>query len=165
MLIRKTLPGDLDRIEEIYTAAKEYMRINGNPTQWNTDSPSRKTAEEDMKNGVGYVCEDSGEVVAVFMFAIGPDEIYDKIYDGAWLSDESYAVMHRVAVGKHGAGIIDFCFSECLKMFPNIRIDTHKDNIPMQKVLKRSGFEYCGKIYLKNGDERIAFQNILSKKV
>ena len=56
--------------------------------------------------------------------------------------------------------IIDFCFNKCFEMFQNLRIDTHRDNIPMQKVLKRNGFEYCGIIYLENGDERLAYQKI-----
>ena len=38
------------------------------------------------------------------------------------------------------------------------QIDTHKDNIPMQRVLLRNGFVYCGIIHLENGDERIAYQ-------
>jgi RimJ/RimL family protein N-acetyltransferase len=45
-------------------------------------------------------------------------------------------------------------------MHPNLKIDTHRDNIPMQKVLKRNGFSECGIIYIENGDERIAFQKI-----
>ena len=55
-------------------------------------------------------------------------------------------------------GIIDFCFNECFRLQGNLRIDTHRDNIPMQKCLIRNGFEYCGVIYLANGDERLAYQ-------
>ena len=40
----------------------------------------------------------------------------------------------------------------------SIRIDTHKDNIPMQRALAKHGFIKCGIIHLANGDERIAFQ-------
>ena len=66
--------------------------------------------------------------------------------------------MHRIAVLRHGKGVVDFCINECFKVFPNLKIDTHRDNIPMQKVLKRNGFCYCGIIYLESGDERLAFQ-------
>ena len=55
---------------------------------------------------------------------------------------------------------VDFCFNECFKMFPSLKIDTHKDNIPMQKVLLRNGFKFCGIIHLENGDERLAYQKI-----
>ena len=58
----------------------------------------------------------------------------------------------------HGRGIVDFCFNECFKISGNIKIDTHENNIPMKKCLLRNGFEYCGIIYLANGESRIAYQ-------
>lgn len=157
--IRKTEEGDLLAIAEIYSNAKRYMTENGNPNQWNTEnSPSLKTAREDMENGVGYVCERDGEIIAVFMFKIGEDPTYKTIYDGKWLNDDKYAVIHRIAVKYHGQGIVAFCFNECFSHFPNLKIDTHRDNIPMQKALGKAGFLRCGIIHLENGDERIAFQ-------
>ena len=160
MQIRKSTISDITAIGEIYSAAKKYMRENGNPDQWSNNGPDENSALSDHERGIGYVCEDEGEIVAVFAFEIGHEPTYDKIYGGAWLNGEAYAYMHRVAVKKHGQGIIDFCFSECFKLHPNIKIDTHRDNIPMQKVLKRCGFQECGIIYLENGDERLAFQKI-----
>jgi len=160
MLIRKTRKSDLAAIEEIYSAAKKFMRENGNKDQWNTDYPNAKSAADDMNLGIGYVCEDNDEILAVFAFGIGIEPTYTVIYDGNWLNSAPYAYIHRVAVKKHGMGIIDFCFNECFKLFPNLKIDTHKDNIPMQKVLLRNGFKLCGKIHLENGDERLAYQKI-----
>ena len=69
-------------------------------------------------------------------------------------------MIHRIAVKYHGRGIADFCFNECFKQFPIIRIDTHEDNIPMQRCLSKNGFEYCGIIYLANGSKRLAYQKI-----
>ena len=43
----------------------------------------------------------------------------------------------------------------------SIRIDTHRDNIPMQKMLNKNGFIYCGIIYLLDGKERFAFEKPL----
>ena len=160
MLIRKTKEKDLAAIGEIYSAAKEFMRENGNPNQWRPDYPTERDARMDMERGIGYVCEDAGEVVAVFAFAVDREPTYDEIFDGAWQNDEPYAFIHRIAVKKHGRGIVDFCFNECYKMHPNLRIDTHRDNLPMQKVLLRAGFVRSGIIYLQNGDERIAFHKI-----
>jgi hypothetical protein len=137
------------------------MAENGNPTQWACKgSPCEELVRDDISKGIGYVCEDDGEIVAVFMFNIGNDPTYEKIYEGSWKSEAPYAVIHRIAVKQHGRGIVDFCFSECFKMYPNIRIDTHQNSIPMQKVLIRNGFEYCGIIYLPNGEERIAFHKV-----
>lgn len=160
MLIRKTRESDLADIEEIYSSAKRFMRESGNKFQWNGEYPNAKSAADDMKLGIGYVCVENGEILAVFAFGIGIEPTYNIIYEGNWLNSAPYAYMHRVAVKKHGMGIIDFCFNECFKMFPNLKIDTHKDNIPMQKVLVRNGFKLCGIIYLENGDERLAYQKI-----
>ena len=160
MIIRKTTEEDIPEIQAIYAEAKNFMRDNGNPTQWNSDYPNEVSARLDMLDGIGYVCEDEGEVLAVFAFAVKDEPTYNKIYNGAWLDDSQYAFIHRIAVKKHGQGIVDFCFAECFKMHQNLKIDTHRDNIPMQKVLKRCGFEYCGIIHLENGDERLAFQKI-----
>ena len=44
-----------------------------------------------------------------------------------------------------------------------MRIDTHPGNIPMQKALKKAGFQQCGTIVLAEGSEkgdlRIALKN------
>ena len=160
MIIRKTTEKDISVIEEIYAEAKKFMCENGNATQWNSDYPNATSARLDMLDGIGYVCEDGGEVVAVFAFAVANEPTYDNIYNGAWLNDGQYAFIHRIAVKKHGQGIVDFCFAECFKKHQNLKIDTHRDNIPMQKVLSRCGFEYCGIICLENGDERLAYQKI-----
>ena len=160
MIIRKTTYSDVDAVAEIYESAKKFMRDNGNHDQWNPTYPNKNTVIEDIEAGVGYVCEENGEILATFMFDIGEDETYKTIYDGAWKNDESYAVVHRVAVKKHGCGIVDFCLNECFKKYPNLKMDTHRDNIPMQKVLKRNGFEYCGIIHIATGEERLAYQKV-----
>lgn len=158
MKIRKSIPADVPAIDEIYRNAKKFMRESGNLTQWNSDYPSGKDAEADIKNGIGYVCEDCGEVVAAFAFCIGNEPTYDRIYDGEWLNSSEYAYIHRIAVKHHGRGIVDFCFNECFKLYPNLKIDTHADNLPMQKVLKRNGFLHCGTIYVEDGSPRLAYQ-------
>ncbi len=160
MQIRKTAEADLAQIAKIYENAKRFMRETGNPNQWNSDRPNMLSAREDMENGVGYVAEENGEILAVFMFSQDPDPTYAKIYGGAWLSDAPYGVIHRIAVARQGQGIIGKCIDECFKRCQNLRIDTHRDNAPMQRALLKRGFKYCGIIYLANGDERLAYQKI-----
>ena len=160
MYIRKTEKKDLLEIENIYALAKQFMRDSGNPNQWKGEYPNAFDAEEDIKNATGNVVVENDEVVGVFAFCIGEEKTYNVIYNGSWLNDKPYAFIHRIAVKYHGRGIVDFCFSECFKQFGNLRIDTHEDNIPMQKVLKRNGFIFCGEIYLENGEKRLAYQKI-----
>ena len=158
MIIRKTTYADVDAVAEIFEQAKAFMRANGNHNQWNLGYPNRDTVIKDIEEGVGYVCEENGEILATFMFKIGEDKTYKIMYEGEWKNDKPYAAVHTVAVKKHGAGIVDFCLNECFKMYPNLKMDTHRDNIPMQKVLERCGFEYCVIIHIETGDERLAYQ-------
>ena len=158
MRIRKTVGADLAQIGKIYENAKKFMRERGNPNQWNGDTPNAETAHADMQKGVGYVVEEEGEILAVFMFQQAPDPTYATIYGGNWLSDKPYGVIHRIAVAKQGQGIIGYCIDECFARCHNLRIDTHRDNLPMQRALLKRGFQYCGIIHLANGDERLAYQ-------
>ena len=160
MLIRKSVEADLAQIGVIYENAKKFMRETGNPHQWNSQRPNIQSAREDMERGIGYVAEENGEILAVFMFSKEPDPTYAEI-DGAWLSDAPYGVIHRIAVAKQGQGIIGACIGECFARCENLRIDTHRDNLPMQRALLKRGFEYCGVIRLENGDERLAYQKVL----
>ena len=158
MIIRKSTEKDLPEIAEIYKNAKVFMRENGNPNQWKNDYPNETDARQDIANGNGYVCEIDGEVVGVFAFLIGVEPTYNTIYDGEWLNGLPYAYIHRIAVKYRGKGIVSYCFNWCYNLFNNLKIDTHEDNIPMQKALLRNGFSRCGTIYLENGEKRVAFQ-------
>ena len=158
MLVRKATSEDVYACDEIYSSAKKFMCESGNPTQWCGEYPSGEDVLMGIENGTSYVCEDSGEVVATFHFSIGDDPTYKKIYDGAWRGHGEYGVIHRIAVKHHGRGIAEFCYSECMKMCGDIRIDTHRNNVPMQRSLDKCGFTYCGIIYIENGEERLAYE-------
>ena len=160
MIIRPATIADVDAANEIYDMARGFMRETGNPNQWNSAYPGKKDIVDGIADGTSYVCEDGGEIVATFYFKIGDDPTYAEIFDGAWLDSEPYAVIHRIAVKHHGRGIVDACFNLCFDRFPSLKIDTHEDNIPMQKCLERCGFRYCGIIYTWNGDKRRAYQKI-----
>ncbi len=160
--IRKTKKSDLEAVMQIYADARMYMRASGNPEQWSGGYPSEDIVRGDMEKGCLYVCEEDGELLGVFYFAKENDPTYAKIYEGAWLNDAPYAVIHRIAVSKnsHGKGVAAFIFQSCFEQCSNLKIDTHRDNIPMQKALLKNGFVRCGIIYLASGDERIAFQKV-----
>ena len=161
MIIRPITALEIAEANEIYEKAREFMRETGNPHQWNSVYPGVKDIKDGIEKGTSYVCCDGDEVVATFHFEANADDpTYRKIYDGEWKNDAPYGVIHRIAVKYQGRGIVGFCFDECFKICKNLKIDTHKDNIPMQKSLARAGFEYCGIILLESGDERMAYQKI-----
>ena len=160
MTIRKAEPKDLSIILKIFEHAKNYMKENNNPNQWGDDYPTVEIIEEDIKNSVGYVClDEENNIVAYFCFYVGIEKDYNEIYEGNWLNDKEYAVIHRMATISNKKGVGSFCMRYCFDKHKNIKIDTSKDNIPMQKLLEREGYTKCGTIHLRrNGGERIAFQ-------
>lgn len=159
MKIRKTEIEDLIVLLRLYESARQFMADNGNPGQWGDRYPERVLLEDDIARKCSYVCVDEREeVVGTFFFAIGTEPTYLKIFNGEWLNDEPYGFIHRMATVRGRRGVASYCLDWCFQQSGNIRVDTHRNNIPMQKVLERNGYKRCGIIYLKNGDERIAFQ-------
>ena len=66
MEIRKAQPADLDRIMEIYRAAKLFMDRTGNPTQWVDGYPRRELVEQEIQQGVCHLCIVDGKMEGVF---------------------------------------------------------------------------------------------------
>lgn len=156
--IRKTTIEDLDRVMEIYAFARSFMAENGNPSQWGDGYPVRSLIEEDIERGESYVILDDDTVHGVFMFMQRTEPTYAKI-EGAWLNDKPYGTIHRIATDGKIKRAFDTCVEFCKGITKNLRVDTHDDNFPMQKAIKRNGFVYCGRIYmLHDGTPRIAFQ-------
>lgn len=161
MNIRNALPEEAQTIKEIYENAKLFMRASGNMHQWSGDYPELSLISRDIADKNCYICEQEGEISGVFCLFKGPDKTYNEIFGGSWKTDGDYYVIHRIAVTKHRLGVADACYSFGLSKNGVLRIDTHRDNIPMQRSLVKNGFEYCGIIYLESGDERLAFEKIV----
>lgn len=158
IIIRKATKDDVSAILAIYESAKVFMRRGGNTTQWVNGYPGEKEIDQDIRNGNLYVGLDTdGDIVCMFAFITGNDPTYDRI-DGAWLNDEPYGTVHRIASSGKRGGIVAKCVEFCLGAVDNIRIDTHRDNRPMLSALKRTGFERCGVIICADGTPREAFQ-------
>lgn len=158
MEIRKTTLSELDQVMSIYERARGFMAEHGNPTQWGTTEPKREKVEQDIIDGKSYVCVENDQIAAVFYFAPGPDSTYLKIYEGQWLNEKNYSVVHRIASAGTVKGAGSFCLDWAFEQCKNLRIDTHRNNLVMQNLLKKNGFSYCGIIYLADGAERFAYQ-------
>ena len=163
MVIREARVGDMTEILKVMEAAKKIMRQSGNMHQWEDGYPSETVIMNDMAKNGAFVIEDDDEVVGYFAFLPSPEPTYNKIYEGNWFEESlPYHVVHRIASypDVHGvfSSIMDFCFMHDT----NIRIDTHRDNKIMQHNIQKHGFVYCGIIHLLSGDERLAYQKIVS---
>lgn len=162
---------DLPAMMKMVNEAKEGFRSR-NIDQWQKGEPNEQGLTEAIKKDLVHVLEESNEVLAMVTVVAGPEADY-AVIDGAWLNDEPYFAFHRVCVseahkGKELAGSI-FAYSEALakeKGVKNIRIDTHPDNLSMQRALAKNGYTFCGKITLcsgsEAGDPRFAYQKVLN---
>ena len=117
-----------------------------------------------MQNAATSKPKKKGRVVGTFVFFVGEDESYKVIEQGDWKDHRvPYGVVHRITSQRgEGAprGVGSFCLQWCFEQCGNVRIDTHRDNLPMQGALAKNGFEHCGIVYVRGGEERIAFQKV-----
>lgn len=157
MKIRLAKKKDLSGMRAIFNYGRKVQLASGNPTQWALGYPSDALILEDITQEAAYVClDDQEKIVAVFSVFTDPDPTYHQI-DGTWLNDEPYATIHRIAANGKTEGIGQYCIEWVQSQYSNVRIDTHDNNQQMKHILNKLGFEYCGIIYLQNGDSRNAY--------
>ncbi len=159
-MIRPSTPEDLSRILEIFDSARAFMHSHGNPSQWTNGYPDQSAVLGDIASGASYVLYDSESVYGAFSLFTRPDPCYARIFEGAWPNDAPYVTIHRIASDGTHRGVVQEAVNFALRLCPHVRVDTHKNNLPMQKALKAIGFQYCGVILLQKPDdpERLAFQ-------
>lgn len=164
MKVRKAVSSDLPAVMDVIATARDRMHAYGNPNQWVNGYPSVEVITEDISIGVGYVVLNDAYpagIVGYFAFIPSPEPTYATIYGGAWLDDIlPYHVIHRIAGSPDAHGIFAAAIDYAFSVDRNIRIDTHRDNLPMQHCLAKHGFTYCGIIYLDSGAERLAYQRL-----
>ena len=176
--VRKAVIDDLPQIMEIFDHARKFMKQTGNPTQWGDNYPTEEVVIDDIAvkghmyvvvGGVGTSAGGTGETGAesadghihgVFALIPGRDPTYDIIEDGAWLSDEEYSTIHRVAGDGRVNGVFEAALRFSLAQTPHIRIDTHEDNAVMRHLIEKNGFQRTGMIYCRDGSPRIAYERV-----
>lgn len=158
MIIRKTRLEELDLLMKMYDNARLFMAVHGNPLQWGQNYPKRTLIASDIESGCSYVCEEHGKIIATFFYRKGADDTYRRIYNGEWLNERPYGVVHRITSDGTIKGAASFCLDWAFSQCGNLKIDTHQDNHIMQHLLDKKGFTYCGIIYTDDGGERLAYQ-------
>ena len=159
MTVRHADPALRDAYVALYVNARRFMAENGNVEQWR-DKDFAREVDSDLEDGVLYEGRnDAGKLLGVFAFLPGPDPTYATI-EGAWLDTSPYRVLHRVASSFAEPGFIARVTEWAAAVCPHLRIDTHRDNLPMQRALTAAGFSARGIIHLSNGDPRIAFERV-----
>lgn len=165
--IRQANFNDIDALMLLFEEGKKIMRKSGNLKQWTGGYPQTDIVWNDITNGHCYVCQNEWKrMIGTFAFISGQDPTYTHIYQGQWLENTlPYATIHRLASTEDSHGVAKACLDWCYRQIPNLRADTHRDNLILQHILEKHGFHYCGIIYLANGDERLAYQKIDGKLI
>ncbi len=168
MRIREATYSDIEGIAALYDGARGYFAANG-IDQWQVGGPDIDSAFGDVDDGICYVVvDDEGRLEGTFVCDFSGEPAYDRLTDGEWESQGEYATLHRVAVAEEfkgrgvGGEMIAFIEARCREYgVEAIRGDTHRDNLSMQRMLEKNGFERRGRVFYPVAGERLAFEKIL----
>lgn len=169
MVFRKSVKNDLEAIMEIIRDAQENFKAKG-INQWQNGYPNSESILKDIEEENSYVLVQDNRIIATAAVIFGEEVTYRTIFEGKWLSDQPYAVVHRIAVAldQKGRGLsfeimkqVEILCSE--KGVTSLKVDTHEENLPMQGLLKKAGYCYCGIIYLLDGQKRLAYEKLLNE--
>ena len=109
---------------------------------------------------------DDDAIVGVFYFDFGSDiePTYRRIVDGNWADNSPYGVVHRIASSGTAKGVGAACINWAFEQCGHMRIDTHGDNVVMQHLLEKLGFERRGTIYVEEDNyPRLAYEKTSEK--
>lgn len=151
--IRPTTTADIPHILEIFAKAKKFMREQGNLMQWNGDYPGEAAVTDDMSRGWSMVIEHCGQIVGTFCLISDPEPTY-----GTLPAAEPYCTLHRVASGGGVPGIVEAAVNYARATGRRVRIDTHPDNRPMLKNIRRLKMKPIGQITLADNTPRLVFE-------
>lgn len=177
MQFRKTCVSDIDRVMDILADGRRALAALG-IDQWQGGYPHRDAIESDVTRGDSYVAADEMSMVrATVMVGFSGERDYDHIQKGAWLTasysgDPCYGVVHRVAVDTSftGCGVASFLLERAEQLTRecgcvSVRVDTHPGNLPMRRLLEKSGYSECGIIHIAHAEEgtpeRIAYEKLV----
>lgn len=156
--LRPATADDLPAIASVFSAARQFMAAQGNPTQWGSSYPPEELLAADIAAGRARAfVDETGAVHGYVSIQVDPEPAYARV-DGAWLQPGPYATIHRIATDGTFRGALTQALAEARRLAPAIRLDTHADNLPMQRAAEKLGFRRCGTIWVEDGTPRIAYE-------
>ena len=121
---RRATMADLPTMLKIYEHARKLMASNGNPTQWGDKFPREEVVRDDVESQRTVLLVDTVDgkerVLAQFALCLGIDPTYVNI-DGAWLDDDPYVTIHRIASSGLARGAAKDCINWCIEHYGNVR--------------------------------------------
>ena len=130
--------------------------------QWQKGYPNVEVIENDYKNKSGYLLKDKTRTIAYVSITTEKEDLYEAVK--SWSCNESYAIVHRVAMDSAyaGQGYAPKLFEEIRKTCESlevgcVRIDTHPENKKMIKIITNSGYTETAEMMYREG-VRVAFE-------
>lgn len=159
-LIRLAINEEIQAISELAKIVRTDMWNNG-LEQWTGNYPAYENFYQDYTNKGLYVLVKDGLIIGSVSIFVENEVAYHEV---VWEKDKSL-VVHRIIVdpAKQGQGygkqLIEFALAMAKQGgFGSVKIDTHPDNLKMQKLLKSMNFSYRG--YLSSIN-RLAFEKVV----
>lgn len=165
--------SDLDSILAMSIDARAVLKQRG-IDQWQGTYPTREDFAADISDGYGRIVFHGEEAAAYYaIIPFDPPE-YSEITDGKWTEGLEACTVHRLctAAKYRGTGITNFvcrCIDEqCAEAgLRCIRVDTHRKNKSMRRLLTEHGYRYRGNIIIDSepgrDPARQGFEKILKK--
>ena len=165
---RKGRSEDLDSVMALVADAQSWFKKQ-DIDQWQDGYPTRELILSDILSNINYIIEYDGDIAATFVVLFDGEPTYSEIKGKGWLNENSYAVVHRIAVSdacrRKGIAkeILHYTEELCVEngVF-DIRIDTHRNNRAMSSLFKKMGYAHCGRITLASGASREAYHKVLN---
>ena len=166
--MRKASLKDLKNITNIIDQAKESLKNDG-VDQWQNGSPDNMLVGRQITSGNSYVYEMDENILSYAYLS----EDYEPTYAAVMNLVKGYNAytIHTFCVAKEakGKGVASKFFDEIIAFAKengkdSLRIDTHEDNFKMRGLIKKMGFEFLGKIYIKDNGQtkpRLAYELLL----
>ena len=165
---RQGLEADLDVVMGLVADAQNWFRRQC-IDQWQDGYPTRELILSDILGEINYIVEYNGDIAASAVISFAGEPTYSKIDGRGWLNENSYAVVHRIAVSDRfrrkgiAKEILHYTEELCVENgVSDIRIDTHRNNRAMLSLLRKMGYIHCGRITLASGASREAYHKVLN---
>ena len=153
MNIKKATIDDLTTIMDLLRDGRDQLAERG-IDQWQGDHPNEQHIREDIEHGFSYLVQsDDQQTVGTVAIVPAPDPVYDHI-NGQWLIDtDQFVAIHRVVIhSRHaGKGYASQLFAAIIQylstdhpQIKSIRLSTNENNLAMQRVATKSGFQKVG---------------------
>ena len=173
MEVRKIKLEEIKQVMEAINDAKAFLKPQSQ--QWQQGYPNVETMTKDILNNNLFGVFINGELACVAALIIGIEKTYVNMIEGEWEIPVSSKdlVIQRIAVREKFRGrgcaksLMEFAEKYAkTNSCPSIKVDTHRANIPMQRLVLSHGYIYQGIIDLNRNEEdqlRLAYEKIISK--